>query len=282
MQPKILCSKCHNQIEWEDKYCSHCGEPVELPRQVKSPASSSGSKDQSIVCRSCGESNPSDATFCRACGAPIGEKRSDKPIPVQSTSEKKKIQSQAPSWKIIAGLVLFLVGGVVVLELFTGKKDLPKVEEHQHDMPAANMEALPQIEELEKKVAANPNDTSVLLQLANSLHDNRFYDKAIAYYTRYLEMKPKDADARVDLGICYNDSGNKDEGVRQLKVAIKDNPKHVLAHFNLGIVHLQAQELREANEWFKKTISLAPTSEAAGRARRLLEQHSASSEPVTN
>ncbi len=182
----------------------------------------------------------------------------------------------------MAGLAVFLVGGVLFLQFLTGKKDLPQEAEHQHEAPAANMQALPQIEELEKKVAANPNDASLLLQLANTLHENRFYDKAIVYYSRYLEKNPKDADARVDLGICYNDSGNKDEAVRQIKEAIKHNPKHVLAYFNLGIVHLQAQEVSEANEWFQKTINIAPNSEAAERARRLIDQHSAPAQPNTN
>ena len=57
---------------------------------------------------------------------------------------------------------------------------------------------------------------------------------------------------------------------------MKHDPKHVAAHFNLGIVSLQAGKVKEANEWFKKTIALAPNTEMGQKAKQILEQHSSS------
>ena len=114
----------------------------------------------------------------------------------------------------------------------------------------------------------------LMLELANLSHDGRFYDKAIAYYKRYLEKNPKDVDARVDLGICYYDTGKFDEARKQMETGLKYDPKHLQGHFNLGIVNLGAGRVKEANEWFNKTIALAPNSDVGRRAKQLLEQHS--------
>ena len=114
----------------------------------------------------------------------------------------------------------------------------------------------------------------MLLTLANACQDGRFFDKAIAHYKRYLEKNPKDANARVDLGVCYYESGNSDEAQNQMLTALKYDPKHVSAHFNLGIVNLSARRIQEANGWFKKTIALSPNSEMGQKAKQILEQHS--------
>lgn len=189
---------------------------------------------------------------------------------------------------MMAGFALFLAVGVLSLELLTK----PKVENipHTHnneEQTGANMQALQQIEEMERRLAANPNDQQLLLQLANLLHDSRFYDKAIQRYSEYLKKNPNDADARVDLGICYYETDRTDEAKQEMLKALEKNPKHVLGHFNLGIVHLRIAQremaagntekgnkaVEEANNWFRKTAALDPNGDVGQRAQRLLAQH---------
>jgi tetratricopeptide (TPR) repeat protein len=105
------------------------------------------------------------------------------------------------------------------------------------------------------------------------LHDGLFYEKAIPYYKIFLAKNPGDANARVDLGICYKELGNFSEAKKEMKEALKYVPKHLYAIFNLGIVCLSEGNLNEANEWFKKTVALDPTSEVGKRAQQLLTQH---------
>jgi cytochrome c-type biogenesis protein CcmH/NrfG len=242
MKPIFLCSECRNEIRWGEKFCGSCGRPVEWPS---------------------GKTEASE------------QKRSVK-------EEKQKTRSASPpavSWKMMVGFAVFLVGGVIVLELLTGTKTVP-VQPAQMSQPAgANMEAMNHLRELEQQVSANPSDTKLRLHLANFAHDNRFYDKAIEQYRKYLESEPRDPDALVDLGICYNDVGNLDEAKIWMKKALENSPKHVLAHFNLGIVHLKAGEVEQANEWFRKTVQLDPNSEVGKRAQSLLEQHGAIASP---
>ncbi|HWP81638.1 MAG TPA: tetratricopeptide repeat protein [Bacteroidota bacterium] len=280
MQPRLICSTCEKEIRWADKFCASCGEAVELPIQV-------GVRDShasgTLSCKMCGEGNDAENEFCQSCGAPLAGGRKKRKKTTQNEEPRdRKVREPAPlSWKSLAFFGVFLIGGVVALELLTGRTPLPEAE-HRHDPPAANMQALPQIEELERKVAAHPNDFSLVLQLANLLHDNRFYEKAITNYRRYLEKNPNDADARVDLGICLNDTGKREEAKREMQEAIRKNPKHQLAHFNLGIVFLQEGDVKQANEWFRKAIDLAPNTEAAQRARTLLAQHADPTTQQTN
>jgi len=183
---------------------------------------------------------------------------------------------------MMAGFAVFLVGGVIVLELLTGTGTVPvqPAQPAQQEGIGANMEAMQHINELQAQVSANPNDAAQRLHLANFAHDNRFYDKAIEHYKKYLEGNPRDADVLVDLGICYNDLGNFNDARSYMMKALEVSPKHLLAHFNLGIVNLKAGDIEQSNEWFKKTIALSPDSEVAKRAKSLLEQHGAISQPT--
>ncbi len=181
----------------------------------------------------------------------------------------------------MAGFAVFLVGGVIVLEMLTGTRTVPvqPAQQLQQGGAGANMEAVKHLNELESQVSANPNDAAQRLHLANFAHDNRFYDKAIEHYRKYLESNPKDPDALVDLGICYNDIGNFTEARSFMMKALEVSPKHLLAHFNLGIVNLKAGDIEQSNEWFKKTSALSPDSEIGKRAKALLEQHGTIANP---
>lgn len=236
MKPRILCAECQAQLSWGDRFCGNCGAEAEWP--------SGGGGER---------------------GNLRAEKRMGKDSPKRS--------AKPASWKMIGALAVFLIGGVVVLELLTGNREMPAVQSGNAGGTAANMQALQHLEELEKKADANPKDPKARLELANHLHDNRFYDKAITAYKKYLEMSPDDPDALVDLGICLNDLGNTEEAAQWMKKALRTSPKHLLAHFNLGIVSLKAGDLQEANEWFKKTVALSPESEIGKRAQELLKQH---------
>ena len=177
------------------------------------------------------------------------------------------------SWKIIAIFAVIIIGGVLVLE-FSSRPKASVPPQGTATTSGANMQALADLQALEKQVQANPNDMEAVLRTANLAFDNGFYDKAVTYYKRYLANNPKNPDARVDLGVCYYEMGNLDEAQKEMLTALKYDPKHLQGHFNLGIVNLRAGRIKEANDWFKKTIALAPNSTIGQQAKQILEQHS--------
>ena len=188
---------------------------------------------------------------------------------------------------MLVGFIAFIGVGAFFLELLTAKKieNVPHV--HEQEQPAATLQVLQQIEEMEQRLSARSDDQALRLQLANLLHDSRFYDRAIQRYNEYLQTNPTDADARVDLGICYYETDRTGEAKQQMMKALESSPNHLLGHFNLGIVNLRIAQaemtsgnterankaVEEANEWFRKTVALDPNGSAGQRAQRLLTDH---------
>ena len=284
MKPRILCVECGKEIHLGDQNCPNCGKAVEW--QSESDVSASTESSGSLrTCNRCGTQNAVDASFCSSCGAKLqGVRKQQTQSPVkpakqeQGRESRKRGADSSPlfSWRVIFGFLGLLLILVVAVELFSKREPTPVQEQAAvPQMPTANIQLAGQISELEKHVAANPADLQALLKLANMSHDGRFFDKAITYYKRYLDKNVKDANARVDLGICYFENGDNDEAQKQMLTALKYDPKHLQAHFNLGIVNLKARRMQEASEWFKKTIALAPpNSEIGQQAKQFLEQHS--------
>lgn len=288
MKPRFLCSECQNDIRWGALVCPNCGKPIEWPEMAAFDDSVEAA-ETAVACQKCGSENPPGADFCGSCGVklkvketiPSGRQQSvqTRPGPKQgkARAEKKTREATSPmfSSKIIFGFLGILLILVVVLEFFPSRdQQTTQPASTAPQVPAANMQLVNQINDLEKRVAANPNDMQSLLSLANVCQDGRFFDKAIMWYRKYLEKNPRDANARVDMGICYFDTSNLEEARKEMNLALKYDPKHVAAHFNLGIVSLKGGKVKEANDWFKKTIALSPTSDMGQQAKQILEQHS--------
>jgi Tfp pilus assembly protein PilF len=135
---------------------------------------------------------------------------------------------------------------------------------------------------LEEAVQRDPDKPAPLLQLANALHDNREFARAIATYERYLRLVPGNPDARVDMGICYFELAQQsperakeyfERALAVMEEALKQSPTHQPAAFNLGIVNLQMGNLQASNDWLERAVELGKDTPLGQRARNILEQH---------
>lgn len=316
MKPRVYCSHCNAELRWGDKFCGNCGKPVEFSDDASTGSSESTQPGDSVpsgplTCKTCGTVNKPGTEFCKSCGADLRSRTSAEAAPRAVAAkqgkgnerrEKKDIKPLPllGSWKPVVGVVV-IVAAAVGIETYSTKQNISSEGTEQQTQQAqqptgANMAALQQIQDMERSVKANPDNLDMMLNLANVLSDNRFYDKAITYYKMYLDEKPTDANARVDLGICYKETGAYDNAVGAMKKALEYDPKHLFATFNLGIVTLDKSKMymdqgqmdkangliRESNDWFRKTVALAPTSEVGKRAQQLLTQHSNTQLPQSN
>jgi cytochrome c-type biogenesis protein CcmH/NrfG len=293
MIPKLLCSSCGHELSSQDKFCSNCGEKVSFEGVDERRSAEVEAVEASTVnCRLCGSENPADAKYCGVCGAVVNPKAKDVAVekrrenvqgPVQRKTGKYREARQGSShsgpgrglagWKVIA----IVGGGFVVALIVIGVTrnrpvTVPNTPQTQSVISPTMME---DIEQLRRLVEANPKDAASLLRLANLLHDAKFIDQAILHYKKYLALNEKDPDARVDLGICYYESGDKASAIQEMQKALSYSPRHQLAHFNLGIVTLGSGDVETAMEWFRKCIAISPETETAKRAQRLIDQHAA-------
>ncbi len=209
-------------------------------------------------------------------------------VPISAAKSTKSESTEIPQWlKIILGV--FVVYGIAMFVFEAMNLPSGSVQRSEQSLPESQAQAQSQIQAqsqsptdptivnkitaLEKQLAANPNDAETVLQFANTLHDAKFYLRAVEMYKKYIALNPANSDAQVDLGICYFELGNLDQAVKQIESVVKKDPKHQMAMFNLGIIQLSSQNMVEAKQWFKKCIAIDPQSTAGLRAQQILEQH---------
>ena len=201
--------------------------------------------------------------------------------PQKAEKEKKASPRGAPlsflqSWKVTAGVGVFLVATLIILRLNSpGESAVP-------GMPPEHEGLVNEIKSLQQAVEANPKNSDALLRLGNIYYDQRMFPRAIMMYERYLELNASDPNARVDLGVSYfelalQDSVRRDayfaSAKKEIEAALKYAPKHQLAFYNLGMVNLHTGDLEKAADWFNKCYAVDSTTEAGQRAHQLVKNH---------
>lgn len=174
---------------------------------------------------------------------------------------------------IIVAVILLLM---LLLYLFLGNNSsvsMNNEKQGQNQVMGSNGPTLEALQELESHVNANPNDAGAILNYANALYDAKSSHRAIEYYKKYLTINPNDGDAIVDMGICYFEVGSTDSALGVMKHAIEINPKHQKAFFNIAIVSLNSGDIKQAKEYFQKTVELDSNSESGKKAQELLALH---------
>lgn len=233
-------------------------------------------------CNECGYKFEREHKFCPECGTKVsGTKNSKVNNSVSKNSSNDDSKNLNP--KVLYGI---LVGGFAILAviiLTSGILDSTPVttaplNQNQNQVqpnttPGVNLNNVQLINDLEAKVKQNPEDYTSLLQLAHLKNDSGLFDAAIQNYKTYLVKNPKDADARVDMGVCYFNLQDFPNAIREMETAIKYVPNHQIAHLNLGVVNLSAGNLEVSKQWLKKAYDLNPTSEVGIKAEQLLNNH---------
>ncbi len=121
--------------------------------------------------------------------------------------------------------------------------------------------------------ATDRKELKLLLRAANLYDDAKQYPTASQLYARYLELDPKNPDARVDYAICLLNQGLQREGVTQMRRVVDEHPTHQKAHLNLGILYAQIEQWDEAKKLWQIARNLNPNNDAGKRATELLERY---------
>jgi len=241
------------------------------------------------VCGECGAEVQRTDMRCRACGHDLewGETRPavSRPRRSKQANAEEPVRRRVEPWQVISFIA---VGALVVFLVWTElsrEHVAPATTVAKPSMPLESPLAAARVDiaPLENAARANPKDADAVLRLANALHDNGMLPRAIEHYKIYLSMHPENPDARVDLGICYDQMGMIDSlrsdqfyglAINEMETALKGNPSHQPAAFNLGIVNLHRGSLEESNKWMKKAVAMNKNSDLGMRAQQILQQHS--------
>jgi len=277
---KLVCGACGAALQPGAQRCPSCGVTIEAY-----PG------EQAAGCALCGTRNRAGAEFCSSCGAPLdrserGQGRTGKSRRDESRHRQKSGAASRgrDPWPIVAGIaVVGLIAYFIVSEI---TRESPSVRQAATPPPASvtvpgpptRVDTAP----LEQVVRDNPGDAQALLRLANAFHDNGEWVRSIEYYRKYLALDADDANARVDMGICYFELAKTDTvhgtalfdtAIREMELALKKDPKHQPAAFNLGVINLALGRMPESNRWFSRAVELDGGSDLGRRAQAILEQH---------
>ena len=124
-----------------------------------------------------------------------------------------------------------------------------------------------------------PNDLDALKGVGNIYYDFEEHAKAIEYYKRYLTQKPDDSGVRTDLGTMYLYSNNFDQAVGEYQTVIAKDPGFFQAYFNLGVAYNEKGEKGKSLEALNKAKSLTTDQAVRERIDQFLAQISAPVSP---
>ncbi|MHB8578452.1 MAG: tetratricopeptide repeat protein [Ignavibacteriaceae bacterium] len=265
--------------------------------------------ENALICEICGEENDLNNYVCSGCGAklknpnaPSGKDVKKEELASANKLYKSKKQNYKPANKVylpnkkttapnqnskklnnarVITVIAIGLGISLLILIFSGKLDFfisptPKTPQNVAQDQSSNVDlgSIQKINDLEKVVKENPQDTSAILSLAHAKNDANLFDQAIVNYKQYLALVPKDPDARIDMGICYYNLKDYDTAINEMEQAIRVDPKHQIGYLDLGIVSLTKGDFAESKKWLQKAVALDPGSDYGKKAEELLQSHS--------
>jgi len=124
---------------------------------------------------------------------------------------------------------------------------------------AGGVSPMAQIEELRRRVDADPTDVEAVLGLANLNFDIQNWERARELYERALTLRAGDPDVLTDLGISLRALGRFDEALARFREAQALAPRHWQARFNeIVVLAIDRQDLVGAEARLAELTPLVP------------------------
>jgi small glutamine-rich tetratricopeptide repeat-containing protein alpha len=124
------------------------------------------------------------------------------------------------------------------------------------------------VREYKATLAKNPKDLAANIGLGNLEFDSAQWQKAIDYYSRALEIDPRNADVRVDRAIAYHSTGQNDVAKKELLRVTRERPTHKNAWLNLGVVMRETGDRAGAIRAWERYLELDPNGLHAAGVRQ--------------
>ncbi len=147
-----------------------------------------------------------------------------------------------------------------------GQQQMPTPEQLK---AMADTQAAP----LMAKLKTNPKDAQTLEEVGNLYYDAQQFPTAVQFYNQALEIEPKNVNVRTDLGTAYLYMNDPDRAIKELETALKENPKHGQAMFNLGMAQWRAKgDAKAAIATWEKLLQTVPDFPQRADVEQVLAQ----------
>lgn len=160
----------------------------------------------------------------------------------QKKSESGMVKKETMLIVALIALVVGFLGGIFYSAMQSPSGNVqtasaPPPPSQQQSQSNISNEQARAILSLEQAVAADPTNADAWLQLGNVYYDTGNPPKAIKAYEKYLELRSAgDPNVLTDLGVMYRRNGQPKKAVEAFDKAIALDPKHQQSWFNKGIV----------------------------------------------
>jgi cytochrome c-type biogenesis protein CcmH/NrfG len=146
----------------------------------------------------------------------------------------------------------------------TGQMPTPEQLKAMADQQAAPLLA---------KLKQTPDDAETLAQTGNLYYDAQQFNAAVEYYNRALTVDPKNAAVRTDMGTAYLYLNDPDRAIQEFQNALKDNPKHGQAMFNLGLAQWRGKgDAPAAVATWEKLLKTVPDFPERANVEQMIAQ----------
>jgi tetratricopeptide (TPR) repeat protein len=86
--------------------------------------------------------------------------------------------------------------------------------------------------------------------------DERGDQKAAEFYAKAIEGEDCVADAYCNLGIIESQKGNTAKAFDCFTISLKENPRHIEAHYNLGNLYFEVNDFRLAQIHYEMAVAV--------------------------
>ena len=177
---------------------------------------------------------------------------------------------------IVIAFVVGLVVGVISFSVYkAGRKPAMVQKPQMAPMPPTGpspQEVASKIQTLKEILKKDPKNLPAWVELGNLYFDTNQPKEAIEAYSKYLAIKPDNADVRTDMAIMYRNLGDIERALQEFGKAAQGDPKHVNSRYNIGIVLLHDKgDIKGAIKAWEDYLKVDPKSERADRVRAQME-----------
>lgn len=182
-------------------------------------------------------------------------------MPTEQNSTYVASPTLWPVRQVVLMSVIFLLLGLAIGYFFLGARVLPTPVALNTQVPTKppvqgasmgthppmTMEQMKQMAALQasplvEKLKSDPNNATLLIQVAAVYKSSHQFKDAVDYYARALKINPKNVTARTEMASCLYYSGDVDGALDQLNQSLKYDPKDVNTLFNLGMIKFQGKK----------------------------------------
>lgn len=130
---------------------------------------------------------------------------------------------------------------------------------HAFTLESGVLSLVPEIAAALAQIDATPEDALAWRTLGRLLGDRAAYRDAERALEKATKLASDNADGWVDLGAVYLRDNKISSGVSAFQRAIKVEPYHALAHYNLGIAESQRGHFASAMKAFDYALTIDPS-----------------------